>query len=233
MRRLLNVPLGMLILIPLLAVQNAACAGLVTSVVSSNNAIASVTGVSGISHTVGQVNTGTIAIDLNVFQLHVPIELQFIYGAGGADTVTDYTVTLNVKNSIAVVQDELNFNGFDVTSSATRSGAVLSSAIKGNSAPTSNVFGLEYFGAANITNGFRFGGLAGGGATLAPAATAINTFVYRVTWDGSTSAGTSGLNFVANPEPATLLLGSLVMFPAAVVIRRRRKAASELAELAT
>jgi hypothetical protein len=84
---------------------------------------------------------------------------------------------------------------------------------------------VEYFGGVNITGGFRWGGLAGGGARLAPAAIANNTFVYRVNW-ASSAAGSSTLNFVANPEPTTLLLGSLVMAPAAWVIRRRRQAAA-------
>jgi hypothetical protein len=200
-------------------------AGLVTGVTSSNALVAAVTGVSGISHTAGSINTGTITIDLEVFQQHIPITLDFTYGAGGADTLTTYAVTLNVKNSIPVASGGLNFPGFDVTRNNNASGAVASSGPLGTVAITSDVFAVQYFGALNIPNGFRWGGLAGGGATLAPGATATNTFAYRVTWDGSTGAGTSSLNFVANPEPTTLLLGALLLAPAAVMIRRRRNAA--------
>ena len=205
--------------------------GLLSSVTSSNNAVAKVNGVSNITHTVGSINTGTVAVDLEVFKLHTPITLNFAYLAGGADTLTDYAVTLNVKNSSPTqAAGNLNFKGFDVTRNITATGAVASSGIRQTVAPTSNVFAVQYAGVFNITNGFRWGGLNGGGPVLGPGLTAINTFVYRVTWDGTNSAGTSALSFVANPEPTTLLLGSLVMFPAAVVARRRRKAAAELIE---
>jgi hypothetical protein len=234
MRQLINVCFGIFILIPVLAVQNSASAGLVTNVVSSDNAVASVTSISSATynHTASGVGTGSITIDLDVFQLHAPIQLTFDYAARAADpVVTDYTVTLRVKNSIADASQSLDFNGFDLTNNVTVSGDVSSSGVHGPAPITSDVFGVQYSGDRNIPLGFRWGGLNGGGTRLAPAATATNTFVYRVAWAG-VGAGSSTLNFVANPEPTTLLLGSLVMFPAAVVIRRRRKAAAEAAELA-
>ena len=57
---------------------------------------------------------------------------------------------------------------------------------------------------------------------------ANNTFSFTMNWGGSTGAAVGALNFVANPEPTTLLLGSLVLAPAAWVVRRRRKANAEL-----
>jgi hypothetical protein len=213
-----------------LGLSNISVAGLISSVTSSNNAVASVTSVSSTTynHVAVGTGTGTATIDLEVFQLHVPIQLTINYDARGADPDrTDYTITLRVKNSVSASAGAQDFNGFDLTNGGADGVGVASAGIRGNIAPTSNVFAVEYFGGVNITGGFRWGGLAGGGARLAPAAIANNTFVYRVNWAGS-AAGSSTLNFVANPEPATLLLGSLAMAPAVWVVRRRRKAAAEL-----
>jgi hypothetical protein len=172
--------------------------------------------------------TGTATIDLEVFQLHVPIQLNINYDARGADPDrTDYTITLRVKNSVSAALNGHNMNGFDLTNGAADGLGAASAGLRGNVSPTSNVFAVEYFNATNIPGGFRWGGLKGGGGRLAIGATADNTFVYRVNW-ASSAAGSSTLNFTANPEPATLLLGSLVLAPAAWVVRRRRKAAAEL-----
>jgi len=219
----------------LLLVGSSAQAGLITTVTSSNNAVAQVTGVSPTSYSDGvgaspgfNIGSGAVTIDLDVFELHTPIQLTFNYDSRGLGQFgADYAITLRVTNSVTAVGPHLDFNGFDLTNSGTVAGGVSSSGLLASAPITSNVFGVEYAGGLNITNGFRWGGLLGGGPRLAPGATAVNTFVYRVVWAG-TAAGSSTLNFTANPEPATLLLGSLVMAPAAWVIRRRRKAAAEL-----
>lgn len=203
-------------------------AGVLSSVSSANNSIAKVTSIGAVLTTPGSINTGTVTIDLEVYKLNVPVQLDFVYSAGGADTLTDYTITLNVKNLLAVPEQTLNFQGFDLVRNVNAGGAVVSSGIRPNIAPTSDTFWVENPGSFNITNGFRWGGLSGGGARLAPGGTAINTFVYRVTFDGTTGAGTSALTFTANPEPTTLLLGSLVMGPAAYALRRRRKQIEEV-----
>lgn len=213
---------------------SSAHAGLITSVTSSNNAVAQVTAVSGATYTDGSigvpgffVGSGAVTIDLEVFQLHTPVQLTFNYGARGAGQIAaNYAVTLRVKNSVSAIGPDVDFNGFDLTNNGTISGGVNASGLAAATPITSNVFGVEYFGGLNISNGFRWGGLLGGGPRLAPGATATNNFGYVLTWAGSTVAGTSTLNFTANPEPATLLLGSLVMAPAAWVVRRRRKAAA-------
>lgn len=215
---------------------SSANAGLITSVTSSNNAVAEVTGVSSESYSDGvgfppgfNIGTGAVTIDLNVFELHTPIQLTFNYGARGAGQFgAGYAITLRVTNSVTAVGPDVDFNGFDLTNNGTVTGGVSSAGLAGLSPITSNVFAAEYFGGLNIPNGFRWGGLLGGGPRLAPGATATNTFVYNLTWGGATAAGSSALNFTANPEPTTLLLGSLVMAPAAWVVRRRRKAAAEL-----
>jgi len=220
---------GCLCVVSLLLVDTVGKAGLVTSVTGSNNAVAAVTSVSSAAynHVASGLGTGAVTIDLNVFQLHVPIQLTFDYAARAADPlITDYTVTLRVTNSVVDVGQSLDLNGFDLTNNGTVTGGVLSAGLRGPAPITSDVFGVQYAGALNIPNGFRWGGLNGGGTRLAPGDTATNTFVYRVSWSDA-SAGSSAMNFTANPEPTTLLLGSLLMGPAAVMIRRRRKLVTE------
>ena len=230
-----------LCIVSLLFVDTAAEAGLITSVTTTipDSAVAAVTGISSASYADGvgfppgfNIGSGAVTIDLNVFQLHTPIRLTINYGARGAGQFgADYAITLRVTNSITAIGPNLDFNGFDLTNNAAVTGGVSSAGLFAGAPITSNAFGVEYSGGLNIPNGFRWGGLLGGGPRLAPGATATNTFVYRVVWS-STSAGSSALNFTANPEPATFLLGSLVMAPAAWVIRRRRKAAAEAEPLA-
>jgi len=199
-------------------------AGLVTGVTSANNAIALVTGISGTSytHVASGIGTGAVTIDLDVFQMHTPVQIDFAYAARAADPlVTDYTVTLRLRNMVPVNSGGDHLNGFDLLNNGAVTPDVLSAGLRGPVAITSDTFAVEYSGALNITGGFRWGGLNGGGQTLAPGATAVNTFVYRVTWSGS-GAGASALTFVANPEPTTMLLGGLAMVPAWVIARRRK-----------
>lgn len=213
-----------------ISIASPANAGLITNVVSSDDSIAQITGVTNASYSGGGgINTGAVEIDLDVKQLHLPVQLTFTYGArGDSPVITNYSVTLRVKNSVVDASQALDFNGFDLVNTGIFSGGLTSAGLNPNVAITSNVFAAEYSGAYNITNGFRWGGLLGGGTRLAPGATATTSFVYAVTYLGNNGAGTSALNFTANPEPATLLLGSLVLAPAAWVVRRRRKAAAEL-----
>ncbi len=213
-------------------------AGLITGVSSSNTTAVAASFVSStFNGAAGPLtNGGSVTIDLDVKQLHVPVVLTFTIAAGGVDSggvlrdtsssFTNYTLTLNVKNSIPASAgiDQLNFKGFDLTTELIGQGA---QQLLGSVKPTSNVFAVEYKGTRNISGGFRWGGLAGGGATLAAGSTAVNTVVWSISYDNQ-AATTAGLNFTANPEPATLLLGSLVLAPAAWVVRRRRKAAAEL-----
>ena len=227
-------------LFKLVAVLAAACsvqtatAGLITNVVTSSNAAVVVTGVSGVSETAPVIlfgsstgATGTITVSLDVMQLHVPTVLNFNFNPGGANFVTQYAVTLVTRN-LDLFSNAGRMNGFDI-SSGPRSGAIVSNGLAYPTAPVSDVFFVSFNGGDNIPSGFRFGGLSGGGGTIGgPLETATSTFTYQVNFNGTTDGGTSGLNFVANPEPTTLLLGALVMAPAAWVIRRRRKAAAEL-----
>jgi hypothetical protein len=214
---------GFIVAFAVILFASTASAGLITGVSSANNAIATVTGISSAAytHVASGVGTGGVTIDLDVFQMHMPVRLDFSYAARGADPVaTDYSVTLRLRNMIAGASG-LTLNGFDLTNTGVVTPDVLSAGLRGSVAITSDKFLVQYSGTLNITNGFRWGALLGTGPTLAPGDTAVNTFVYRVTWGGS-GAGTSSLNFVANPEPTTILLGSLAMVPAWVIARRRR-----------
>jgi len=205
-----------------------ASAGLINSTVTSSDAAVSVGIVSGVANSGA---TGAITVALDVNKLHVPTVLTFNFDAGGpASGSTDFSVTLKIRN-LDPVSNTGRMNGFDV-GGGSRSGGIIANGIGYPTAPTSDVFFVEYSGGDNIAAGFRFGGLSGGGPTIGgPSEIATSTFTYRVFW-GSGGIGTSSLNFVANPEPVTLLLGSLVMAPAAWVIRRRRKAAAEAEPLA-
>jgi hypothetical protein len=209
-------------------------AGLITSVVSSNNDVASIDPITGISdavynHAENGTGTGAITINLEVFQLHTPVQLTFTYAArGDSPDRTDYAITLNILNSVPDSLKGFNMNGFDITNNSTTNAAVDSASVRGAVPITSNRFGVLYSGTTNILNGFRWGGLNGGGPRLAFGDTASNTFTYRVNW-ASSAVGTSTLNFVANPEPATILLGSLAMVPAGIAAHRRRKNAKTAA----
>ena len=195
-----------------------------------------VTGFSGISHTAtggsggSSTATGTITVDIDVLKLHTPFGIVFSYDAGGAQ-FTDYTVTLRVRNLVPSGQTYMN--GFDLRNAG--SSGIASAALSTDSLPTSDTFSMEV--TPNLFNlptndGFRFGGLNGGGGSIYTGSPyTINTVVYTVT-GGRVAPGTSTLNFTANPEPATLLLGSLALIPAGMVARRRRKAAQELVEAA-
>lgn len=201
-------------------------AGLITGVTSSNPAAVAVTLSAGVgSETAptpfpplpGTFNTGVMTLDIEVFQLHTPVVFTFNYGTGpnSASNQTVYTLTLNVTNRDPF-SNAGRMNGFDLTNGSR-------TALESTVAPTSSVFYVQYSGGLNIPDGFRWGGLNGGGPTIGFNQSATNTVVKTVSWGGSTGATTSSLNFVANPEPATILLGSLAMVPAGIAAHRRRR----------
>jgi hypothetical protein len=216
MRRCLTI----LVAASVIVAARSADAGLITNTVTSSNAAVTVGAVSG-------AGTTAISVALDVNSLHVPTTLTFNFDAGGPSSGhTDFTVTLVTRN-LDPSSNAGRMNGFDV-GNGPRSGGVFANGLVYPTAPTSDVFFVEFNGGDNIAGGFRFGGLSGGGGTIGgPLQTATSSFTYRVLW-GSGAAGTSSITFVANPEPATLLLGSMVLAPAAWVVRRRRKAAAEL-----
>jgi hypothetical protein len=221
----------------LLFVPQTARAGLITSVTSTDTDVAiavidpgSSTYTPGTTSPINNVGSGSVIVDLEVFKLHSPIQLVFSYAARPSSDPgqfgATYDVVLRVKNSVSSTQNRLDFNGFDLTNSVTVTGGVSTSGLQPDvaitSSPSSTRFGVLYSGDYNIPSGFRWGGLNGGGPRLAPGQTAVNTFSISNVWSGR-NASTARLNFVANPEPATILLGSLAMVPAGIAAHRRRK----------
>jgi len=177
----------------------------------------------------------TISIDVDFLKAGVPFSLGF--NATGAGTIlfpdsAVYTVTLTTKNSITPFNTGLGFamNGFDLTvSDPPGSPIVAIDSLPSSPNPTSNSFAAITAGnpLAGV-GGFRFGGFNGGGGEIFNGQTATNTFSLAVVSTAAASNQNFALNFTANPEPATLLLGSLVMIPAGFIARRRRKAALEV-----
>lgn len=169
----------------------------------------------------------TVTLNLTANTIGLPFSnVKFNLSKEGPGNVTStYTVTVNVTNAVG-----REIPGFDVDNGS-QNGATYSGSLGLVSSP--GVFTFEDInpGTYNLANGYRFGGLNGGGHALANGATGTVVFSYDLTNGAAGPAsGFASLNFTANPEPTTLLLGSLAMIPAAVVARRRRKAALELIE---
>lgn len=180
---------------------------------------------------------GTISIDVDFLKAGASFSLGFNATGDGTILVPDskvYTVTLTTKNSITPPNMSLGFamNGFDLTvSDAPGSPIVVVDGLPSSPNPTSDKFAAIAAGnpLAGV-GGFRFGGFNGGGGEIYFGETATNTFRLAVV---STAAGSNQnftLNFVANPEPASLLLGGLAMVSGGFALRRRRKTVAESIE---
>ncbi len=174
------------------------------------------------------LNTITLNMTANTIGSVFNVRFELLKDVPSAVT-RSYVVTMNLTNNVG-----RQIPGFDVETGLGGGGGY-SSSIEVTPLPTPGVFALENIlpGQTNLTNGWRFGGLSGGGSVLNNGGVTTVVFSYSTTnSSGAAISGTrfSSLNFTANPEPTTLLLGSLAMIPAAVVARRRRKAALELIE---
>ena len=179
----------------------------------------------------------TITIDTAFLKSGVPFSLGF--NATGDGTVVApesavYAVTLTTLNSITPFNTAAGFamNGFDLSvGDPPGSPIVVIDSLPSSPNPTSDKFAAITAGNPLAgSGGFRFGGFNGGGGEIYNGQTATNTFSLAVVSTAGKSNQNFTLNFTANPEPATLLLGSLVMIPAGVIARRRRKAALEIVE---
>jgi hypothetical protein len=168
----------------------------------------------------------TATLNLTVNELSSPFNVRFNVSGVAVPFIADtYLVTVNMTNGLGRY-----IPGFDVVTAASSAGWAAGL----GAPPFPNPGGLpleNVTGAGNITGGWRFGGLtAGGGVGFAPGQTRTVSFGYSMIQVSPGTPGDNNLTFTANPEPTTLLLGSLAMIPAAVVARRRRKAAAELIE---
>ena len=180
----------------------------------------------------GYTSTGanSFTLDLTVLEKHSPFDVVFDItstpnGVDGNSAQTNYLVTLNITNGLPTGPTSSYMSGFDLLDLG--SGAFATD-LPAFPAPTSDVFGFEnpVSFTTNLPGGnWRFGGLNGGGTPLASGATAVVTFTYTVaTPDGAGAfVGTSALQFVANPEPGSIVLAALALIPCGVVVRRRRQ----------
>jgi hypothetical protein len=156
-------------------------------------------------------------------------------GASAGEGVTrQYFMTVNVTNNVDPSAGSDYMNGFDLINAAAPVSGDLDSAQLRNRLPT-NITDLTFEddgGASkyNISNGFRFGGLAGGGKALYNGDSGSAIIQYTVTADADRDGG-SRLTFTANPEPGTLALAGLALFPLGIAVRRRRKAAQQAEEV--
>lgn len=181
------------------------------------------------SATVDELNN-VIDIDLDILQLHSPFTLNFTATSDEASDIVpgageSYTVSVTTNNLASHPM-----NGFDVASGG------FSGNIAGNvSGPlSSNSFAIESQPAS--FSFVRIGGLNGGGGQIVPGQSALSTLTLNlIQFTGALgSSSPFSLTFTANPEPATMLLGSLIVVPGVVAARRRRKlkADAKLAVLA-
>jgi hypothetical protein len=182
---------------------------------------------------------GTIDIDVEFLKAGVPFSLGFNVAGNGTILAPDsrvYTVTLKTKNSISPANMSLGFamNGFDLSvSDPFASPIVAVDGLPSSPNPTSDKLAVVVPGnPLSGAGGFRFGGLNGGGGEIYFGETSTQTFRLAAISTANGSNQNFTLNFTANPEPATLLLGSLAMIPAGVALRRRRKAQQDVVEAA-
>ena len=216
----------MAVVIALTAVASSAQADFITFVNNTNSAGGAVNSVTvtgtGDAFPIGtQVTTAPIAatsfvdIDLNVLKLHTSFQSNFtVTNTGPPKDQTQYLFRITIHNlaNIAFPAFKLTlagtgsaffntaFNAIDVGNSTdpinNTPGAFSWDNTQGNSNPSGKIL--------------DFGGLQGGGSQLAAGGTTIvNAFVYVQKGGGVGTTGTFNLQFVANPEPGTLLLAAL------------------------
>ena len=173
-----------------------------------------------------------VTLDMTVTELHTNFNVNFditsVDATGGVAITIPHTIVVNVTNGLtyANAAHSANLNGYDVV--VTDPGAIGGAGIPGFPLPNTGAFGFTAptFPFTNIAGGWRFGGLNGGGATLAVGATTQTAFTFNTTTAAFLPAGandTVTLQFTANPEPGTMVLAGLALIPCGVVARRRRK----------
>ncbi len=178
--------------------------------------------------------TGQIRISMDVLKAGTLGKIGFIangtglFGGTGGFGARPYEVIVTMKNLVTPANMSLGFamNGFDVTTTQPLNNTLFANV-------SSSVFSSDKFGTVLPNLGgttLRFGGLVGGGGEIYSGETAISRFTLGITSLNNSSASAFSLDFTANPEPATLLLGSLAMIPAGVALRRRRKAQQDVVE---
>lgn len=168
----------------------------------------------------------TIYLPITVFEKHTPFEILLTLdetGTPGPINSTSYTVTVDLTHAVPGSPGNA-INGFDVTAVGATTPIV-----HALSKPISSSFTIEE--PQPLPGGtFRYGGLNGGGTgQLLFGDTATSTFDLVLTSFSSSGPIVRSLSFVANPEPGSILLGSLALLPIGIAVRRRRKQPTEVA----
>ncbi len=173
----------------------------------------------------------SINISVTVLRKFSPFNIQIATRSvpGTSPSNQFYRLNLTIVNGLSYGNLSHNFfNGFDFED-AGESGSGISTSIEGLPTPNSGAFVLEtpVAGVPNLSGptGWRFGGLNGGGYQLAPGASTTVSLTLRVnqtTISPVATNRTSQFTITANPEPASLILGSMLLAPACVALRRRR-----------
>ncbi|GAB5442256.1 MAG: hypothetical protein Fues2KO_26050 [Fuerstiella sp.] len=216
---------------------SSASAALVSGASSSDTSVATISlGASSETTSAGGSffdDTATMTLDVTVFQKHVPVQftLSFDPEPGSGSVTRTYDITFNVTNSLPSGGSLSYMNGFDITNGPFTNAA--SAQLNADIEPT-GYFAFEDgpppASEYNRPTGFRFGGLNGGGPASYNGDVTTNNFSFTITAAKSASP-TATLNFTANPEPGTLALAGLALFPLGIAVRRRRKAAQQSEEV--
>lgn len=222
----------------LLVAGSSAPAAIITGVTSSDTSVATISIGSESSTPItgsGVDDSATLTLDVTVLQNHVPVDFVFSYGAdaGGGGIVTrQYDITFNLTNSIPTGGSNDYINGFDITNNGFT--GALQAGLDGDTEPSGYFAfedgpppGSEY----NQPNGFRFGGLNGGGPAMYNGDPVRTQFFSYVITASNGASGTATVTFTANPEPGTLALAGLALFPLGIAVRRRRRAAQQAEEV--
>ncbi|MBS0201588.1 MAG: hypothetical protein JSS49_01725 [Planctomycetes bacterium] len=169
----------------------------------------------------GAANPNQVTLNLDVFTLQQPFTIHFNTIASGGSA--EYFFTVNITN-------KLGDNGVDPGDSGKQIGpmdfkisgnvALLDDVFNGaNPAPSSN----PSYAVNQISfNELLFGGLNGGGGSIAYHSTGTFHFSIDTLNNGFSGSGFD-LAVTANPEPGSLALAGLLAGPAVAMLRRRRK----------
>jgi hypothetical protein len=163
----------------------------------------------------------TITIPITILAKHIPFEIGLTVEESGSPSFatpnrTSYTVSFDITHGVPTGGA---INGFDITAvgSAFPVGHTLTP-------PLSSPFTIE--DPQPFSGGtYRFGGISGGGSgQLLFGDSSTSSIGLLLTADGGTASPiTRSLELVANPEPGSILLGSLALVPIGIAVRRRRK----------
>ena len=173
---------------------------------------------------VGASNPNKVVLSLDVFKMHVPFEINFTTSNGpqaGGNKAAEYFFTVTLNNQLLNQRD---IRSLDIEIVA-GPGLLPLFDKPANPVPTAPA-GFPYNELNPTTTIVRFGGLSGGGGTIAYGGSGIFTFSIDIPRTGAglnLSNQSFSLQFTANPEPGSLALCGLLGAPALSLLRRRRK----------